>query len=219
MPRNDKRSKKNISYSCPISMLVGRSLPQSLACPHCPLQAFGCHIFLCNLLSHLLDWVVFSPVVCIWKRMARINQLVGSLRSRSQGSATRRRLQHIHVSEGGRLGKKSWSLIHTNSFRTDKHSALKHGLVDTFNRRAQFEDSEILHENDCVSFYQWPLDWEGWVLRWLRSYLEPALRISSCSSTGRGLLCSASYWKGNCHAFVVFVVVCLFVHMTLCCCS
>ena len=161
----------------------------------------------------------FSPGVCISKRMARINQLVGSLRSRSQGSATRRRLQHIHVSEGGRLGKKSWSLIHTNSFRTDKHSALKHGLVDTFNRRAQFEDSEILHENDCVSFYQWPLDWEGWVLRWWRSYLEPALRISWCSSTGRGLLCSASYWKGNCHAFVVFVVVCLFVHMTLCCCS
>ena len=60
-----------------------------------------------------------------------------------------------------------------------------------------------------ASFYQWPLDWVGWVLRWLRSYLEPALRISCCSSTGRGSRCAASYWKGNCHGVVVFVVVCL----------
>ena len=47
------------------------------------------------------------------------------------------------------------------------------------------------------------------MLQWWRSYLEPALRISWCLSTGRGSLCSASYWKGNCHRVVVFVGVCL----------
>ena len=36
--------------------------------------------------------------------------------------------------------KELGEILITNSHRTDKHSALKQGLVDTLNRRAQFED-------------------------------------------------------------------------------